>query len=73
MPSTDHIVSQDQGKRMGWTEEQIHALDNLWIICMRCNLLKNNSTPEDIHRYENIVRVLKEGVNFAQVDDKGQT
>ena len=74
MPSTDHIVSQDQGKRLGWTEDQIHHIDNLWIICMRCNLLKNNSTPEDIHRYENIVRVLKEGVGFAKDNNtKGAT
>jgi 5-methylcytosine-specific restriction endonuclease McrA len=58
-PSTDHIVSQDQAKKLGWTEEQIHDISNLWVICNRCNLLKNNSTPEDIHRYKAIVEVLE--------------
>jgi hypothetical protein len=58
-PSTDHIVAQDTAKKLGWTSEQINDISNLWIICMRCNLLKNNSTAEDIHRYKAIVEVLE--------------
>ena len=51
-PSTDHI----NPRSMGGTNN----LDNLWIICNRCNLLKNNSTPEDIHRYQRILETLKQ-------------
>ena len=51
-PSTDHIVPQSKGGP--------DAIDNFWIICMRCNTLKNDATPEDIKRYEGIVRVLTE-------------
>lgn len=54
-PSTDHI----RPRSLGGTNE----LDNLWIICNRCNILKNNSTPEDIHRYERITQVLREMEN----------
>jgi 5-methylcytosine-specific restriction endonuclease McrA len=52
-PSTDHIIPQslDESKR--------NDLDNLWIICNRCNLLKNNSTPDDIHRYKRILETLE--------------
>ena len=49
-PSTDHIVPRS----MGGTDD----IANLWIICSRCNTLKNNSTPEDIHRYTRILEVL---------------
>jgi hypothetical protein len=58
-PSTDHIVAQDTAKKLGWSDSQINDISNLWIICMRCNLLKNNSTAEDIHRYKAIVEVLE--------------
>jgi 5-methylcytosine-specific restriction endonuclease McrA len=40
---------------MGGTND----ISNLWIICNRCNLLKNNSTPEDIHRYRRILETLE--------------
>lgn len=50
-PSTDHIVPRS----IGGTNE----IANLWIICNRCNLLKNNSTPDDIHRYKSILAVLE--------------
>lgn len=50
-PSTDHIVPRS----MGGTND----INNLWIICNRCNTLKNNSTPEDIHRYKKIVETLE--------------
>lgn len=52
-PSTDHIVPQSLD------ESKIHDITNLWIICGRCNLLKNNSTAEDIHRYKMILEVLE--------------
>jgi 5-methylcytosine-specific restriction endonuclease McrA len=58
-PSTDHIVSQAVARLTGWSEEQIHDISNLWIICMRCNLLKNNSTADDISRYKAIIEVLE--------------
>jgi len=59
-PSTDHIISQDEAKKLGWTQEQIDDISNLWIVCVRCNTLKNNSTPEDIHRYKKIIEVLEQ-------------
>ena len=55
-PSTDHIVPRS----MGGTND----ISNLWIICNRCNTLKNNSTPDDIHRYKAIIEVL---VKIGQV------
>lgn len=50
-PSTDHIVPRSEGGT--------NDIENLWIICNRCNLLKNNSTAEDIHRYKSILEVLE--------------
>ena len=50
-PSTDHIVPRSL--------DGTNDIDNLWIICNRCNLLKNNSTPEDIHRYRKILETLE--------------
>lgn len=50
-PSTDHIIPRS----MGGTND----IGNLWIICNRCNLLKNNSTADDIHRYRAILDVLE--------------
>ena len=58
-PSTDHIIARTVARMMGWTEIQINDISNLWIICMRCNRLKNDSTAEDIHRYKAIVEVLE--------------
>ena len=51
-PSTDHRRPRSQGGT--------NDLENLWIICMRCNLLKNNSTAEDIERYRGILAVLED-------------
>jgi 5-methylcytosine-specific restriction endonuclease McrA len=51
-PSTDHIIPRSL--------EGSNDIDNLWIICNRCNLLKNNSTPEDIHRYRRILETLEQ-------------
>jgi len=58
-PSTDHIISRSVAKKLGWTEEQINHISNLWVICKRCNLLKNNSTPDDRHRYRRILETLE--------------
>jgi len=58
-PSTDHIVAQDTAKKLGWTDDQINDISNLWIICMKCNKIKTNSTAEDIHRYKTIIEVLE--------------
>jgi 5-methylcytosine-specific restriction endonuclease McrA len=51
-PSTDHIIPRS----LGGTND----IDNLWIICNRCNLLKNDSTPDDIHRYRRILETLEQ-------------
>jgi 5-methylcytosine-specific restriction endonuclease McrA len=66
-PSTDHIISQNKGKSLGWTDEQIHNLSNFWIICERCNRFKNNASYEDIHRLEGILKVLKENKPVDQI------
>lgn len=50
-PSTDHIIPRSL--------KGSNDIDNLWIICNRCNLLKNNSTPQDIHRYRKILETLE--------------
>ena len=58
-PSTDHIVARKVARMLGWTEEQINDISNLWVVCMRCNRLKNDSTADDIHRYKAIIEVLE--------------
>lgn len=50
-PSTDHIIPRSMGGN--------NDISNLWIICNRCNLLKNNSTPDDRHRYRRILETLE--------------
>jgi len=52
-PSTDHIIPRSLD------ESKTSDINNLWIICNRCNTLKNNSTQDDIHRYQCILEVLK--------------
>ena len=52
-PSTDHIIPQSLD------ETKVNDINNFWIICSRCNLLKNNSTADDIHRYKMILEVLE--------------
>jgi hypothetical protein len=58
-PSTDHVISRHTAKSLGWPIEKINNISNMWIICKRCNLLKNNSTADDIHRYKSIIAVLE--------------
>lgn len=52
-PSTDHKIPRSLD------ESKTNDITNLWIICNRCNLLKNNSTPDDIHRYRCILETLE--------------
>jgi 5-methylcytosine-specific restriction endonuclease McrA len=52
-PSTDHKIPRSLD------ESKTNDINNLWVICNRCNLLKNNSTPEDIHRYRRILETLE--------------
>lgn len=52
-PSTDHIIPRSLD------ESKSNDINNLWIICNRCNTLKNNSTADDIHRYRAILAVLE--------------
>jgi hypothetical protein len=63
-PSTDHRVPRSVAILLGWTEEQINDITNLWIVCNRCNTLKNNSTAEDIHRFKAIISHLEEVEHF---------
>lgn len=63
-PSTDHLVPRS----MGGTNDIV----NLWVICSRCNLYKNNSTATDIHRFESIVSIHKRlaaGLPPINIDD----
>jgi hypothetical protein len=50
-PSTDHKIPR--------SHRGTNDLDNLWIICNRCNTLKNNSTSEDIYRFKALINVLE--------------
>lgn len=52
-PSTDHIIPRSLGG-----EE--YEISNLWVICKRCNTLKNNASGlDDIRRQENLVYFAK--------------
>lgn len=51
-PSTDHIIPQSEGGT--------DSIDNFWIICERCNRMKNNATHEDVERFKRIAQVLEE-------------
>lgn len=54
-PSTDHIIPQSYGGT--------DSIDNFWIICERCNRMKNNATYEDVDRFKRIAQVLEETKN----------
>jgi hypothetical protein len=64
-PSTDHIKPRSEGGT--------NAIENLCIICNRCNLLKNNSTPDDIHRYKCILETLEQINSNKKVDSTDLT
>lgn len=51
-PSTDHLVPQSIGGT--------NNIDNLWVICVRCNRMKNDATYDDIARLEGVLKILKE-------------
>ncbi len=51
-PSTDHIIPQSEGGT--------DSIDNFWIICERCNRMKNNATFEDVERFKRNAQVLEE-------------
>lgn len=51
-PSTDHKIPRSKGGT--------NDIDNLWIICNKCNTIKSNATHEDIIRFESIAKYLKE-------------
>lgn len=38
----DHITPVSKARELGWTDEQIDALDNLQGSCAHCNNKKNN-------------------------------
>jgi 5-methylcytosine-specific restriction endonuclease McrA len=40
--SVDHIVSSDEAERMGWSEIEADALDNLQGVCRQCNREKSS-------------------------------
>jgi len=42
----DHIVSKDEAKRLGWTEEQINHPTNIQYITASQNFMKRNFTKE---------------------------
>ena len=54
-PSTDHIIPKSEGGA--------DSIDNFWIICERCNRMKNNATYEDVERFKRIAQVLAETKN----------
>lgn len=42
----DHIVSSDQAARMGWSDVDSDALDNLQSVCRQCNREKSSGDRE---------------------------
>lgn len=53
-PSTDHKIPRSVNEAL------TSSIDNLWVICNRCNLIKNDSTADDADRYTRIGEVLRE-------------
>ena len=51
-PSTDHKKS----KHAGGTDD----IENLWVICERCNRMKNNANLDDVKRFRNLATILEE-------------
>jgi hypothetical protein len=47
IPELDHIVSRDEGKRLGWTQEQIDAPENMQVLPRIQNRMLSNITNEE--------------------------
>lgn len=58
-PSTDHIIPRSEGG----TDD----IENLWIICVRCNRFKNNATKEDVQRIKNIASILEDTDSIRKI------
>lgn len=44
----DHVVSSDEARRMGWSEVEADALENLQGVCRQCNRKKSaGGTPRE--------------------------
>lgn len=52
-PSTDHKNPRSEGGARD-------CIENIWVICERCNRIKSNATPEDAHRFRAIAHWLEE-------------
>lgn len=46
IPELDHIVSKDEGARLGWTQEQIDAPENMQVLPRILNRMLSNITNE---------------------------
>ncbi|WVX88058.1 HNH endonuclease [Gordonia phage LitninMcQueen] len=42
----DHVVSSDDAERMGWSETETDALENLQGVCRQCNREKSSGVRE---------------------------
>ena len=40
----DHIVTSVEAERLGWSREQVDALDNLQPVCRECNQAKSDGS-----------------------------
>ncbi len=47
IPELDHIVSRDEGIRLGWTQEQIDAPENMQVLPRIINRMLSNITDEE--------------------------
>ena len=47
IPELDHIVSKDEGIRLGWTQEQIDAPENMQVLPRIINRMLSNITDEE--------------------------
>lgn len=44
--SIDHIVPKEYAELLGWANAQFNHIDNLRLMCARCNLMHGNRAPE---------------------------
>jgi len=57
-PSTDHIIPRSIAPEL-----EFGVIDNLQVICLWCNTLKNNTTYKDIPRVQGIIKLLESTQN----------